>query len=204
MDAQSGSLWGNGVTVTFMSHPSIWLAARLPSAVLCALATFVLTFLAIRQSDEFIKQQDQEDVFRWFHNVGFGEHKQFMYDRGCDSLASCCDLLLSPLPNFSTITSSPGVSPLPSSSSSDGVGELYEALRPHARRLRSRLVLERWLRDHRLPPPSVAARSAAASGDRSAARPAVVDPEVCDATGGQRSADSQPSFFSGWPNLGYG
>uniref|UniRef100_A0A224Z314 HECT-type E3 ubiquitin transferase n=1 Tax=Rhipicephalus zambeziensis TaxID=60191 RepID=A0A224Z314_9ACAR len=219
MDAQSGSSRGNGITVTFMSHPSIWLAARLPSAVLCALATFVLTFLAIRQSDEFIKQQDQEEVFRWLHNVGFGEHKQFMYDRGCDSLASCCDLLLSPLPPLS---SSPGVSspsaPLPPSS--NGVGELYEALRPPARRLRSRLVLERWLRDHRLPL-SVAARrrgdsagSAAASdaGDRTAsARPGVVDPEggVCDdrdaedATGGQRSAES-PSFFFGWPNLGYG
>ncbi|KAL1434988.1 hypothetical protein MTO96_001543 [Rhipicephalus appendiculatus] len=68
MDAQSGSSRGNGITVTFMSHPSIWLAARLPS-------------------DEFIKQQDQEEVFRWLHNVGFGEHKQFMYDRGATAPA---------------------------------------------------------------------------------------------------------------------
>ncbi|XP_037501106.1 uncharacterized protein LOC119374981 [Rhipicephalus sanguineus] len=208
MDGQSGSSRGNGITVTFMSHPSIWLAGRLPSAVLCALATFVLTFLAIRQSDEFIKQQEQEEVFRWLHNIGFGERKQFLYDRGCDSLASCCDLLLSPFP---PVPSSPGVSS-PLSSSSNGVGELYEALRPSARRLRSRLVLERWLRDHRLPL-SVAARqrgdsagSAAASdaGDRTAsARPGVVDPDE-DATDGQQRSTEAPSSFFGWPTPGFG
>ncbi|KAL3213907.1 hypothetical protein MRX96_007313 [Rhipicephalus microplus] len=161
MDAQSGSLWGNGVTVTFMSHPSIWLAARLPSAVLCALATFVLTFLAIRQSDEFIKQQDQEDVFRWFHNVGFGEHKQFMYDRAVSPFS------------------------MHRESSSNGGGLCAFTV-----------VSKESLRRHELSRCHIIVTLNRANP--STAKIAALN------HANARSADSQPSFFSGWPNLGYG
>lgn len=224
MEGQSGSSRDSGITVTFMSHPSIWLAARLPSVVLCALATLALTFLAIRQSDEFIKQQDQEEVFRWLNSIGFGEHKQFIYDQGCDSLASCCDLLLSP-PTPSSGEGGGGGTPRPLHSSSPPLpfassGELYDALRPAAERLRSRLVLERWLRDHRLLS-AVVRRSGASSdsgtsdagGDRTASsarrRGAAGveeggrDDDAQGDTGQRASTSPEWSFFS-WPAPGYG
>lgn len=220
MEGQPGSSRGNGITVTFMSHPSIWLAGRLPSAVLCALATFILTYLAVRQSDEFIRQQDQEEVFRWLDSVGFGEHKQFIYDHGCDSLASCCDSLLRSPPISSFSPPPPPTSSPPSPNAAGNVDALYDALRPSARRLRSRLVLERWLLDRRLPL-SVAVRrkgsadsATSGDGDRTApVRRGVADLEedacddAADATeqrSSTASAPDSPYSLFGWPASGYG
>ncbi|CAN7975574.1 unnamed protein product [Ixodes persulcatus] len=64
---------------SFSASPSFWIATRLPSATLCAFATFVLTFVALQQSNEVIQQQNQEQVYEWLEKSGLGKHKETVF-----------------------------------------------------------------------------------------------------------------------------
>lgn len=65
-----------------MSHPSIWLAARLPQTLLCALATFALTYVALQQGDEVIRDQRRAEALGWLDSIGLGSHKELILSHG--------------------------------------------------------------------------------------------------------------------------
>lgn len=123
---------------------------------MCCVATFVLTFLALQQSDYVVRQHGQEGVFKWLDDVGLGHHKQLIYNLGCDSLPACCALLSVPPPpaEGEEEVRRGGGSPASSSEQQQHQEAVprneRNALRLASERLRSRLVLERWLREHRL------------------------------------------------------
>lgn len=68
--------------VSFSTSPSFWLATRLPSAVMCALATFVLTFVALQQSDQVSQIRNKEEVYKWLSDVGLENHKEVIFQHG--------------------------------------------------------------------------------------------------------------------------
>lgn len=73
---------GQAMRPSFSASPSFWIATRLPSATLCAFATFVLTFVALQQSNEVIRQQNQEQVYEWLEKSGLGKHKETVFQHG--------------------------------------------------------------------------------------------------------------------------
>lgn len=190
MERRSGASRESGTVVTFVSHPSIWLAARLPQTLLCALATFALTYVALHQSDEVIRDQWRAEALGWLDSVGLGSHKELILDHGCDSLPSCASL------SFPTSSPSPvGGDGVAASSASPPLSHLlpadaYDTLRLASGRLRSRLVLERWLRDHHL---AAAGRRRRHHATASAASSASSPPE------GQSSPQRSDAAFSEWP-----
>ncbi|KAM7289005.1 hypothetical protein ISCGN_029142 [Ixodes scapularis] len=70
---------GQAMQPSFSASPSFWIATRLPSATLCAFATFVLTFVALQQSNEVIRQQNEEQVYEWLEKSGLGKHKETVF-----------------------------------------------------------------------------------------------------------------------------
>lgn len=128
---------GQAMRPSFSASPSFWIATRLPSATLCAFATFVLTFVALQQSNEVIQQQNQEQVYEWLEKSGLGKHKETVFQHVCHSLVDCASRDEASWDDAVIALNRRG---LPSDASA--------AFRLAAGRLRSRLVLLRWLRAH--------------------------------------------------------
>ncbi|KAG0424736.1 hypothetical protein HPB47_028049, partial [Ixodes persulcatus] len=128
---------GQAMRPSFSASPSFWIATRLPSATLCAFATFVLTFVALQQSNEVIQQQNQEQVYEWLEKSGLGKHKETVFQHVCHSLVDCASRDEASWGDAVIALNRRG---LPSDASA--------AFRLAAGRLRSRLVLLRWLRAH--------------------------------------------------------
>ncbi|XP_077537713.1 apoptosis-resistant E3 ubiquitin protein ligase 1 isoform X1 [Haemaphysalis longicornis] len=195
MERRSGASQENGTVVTFVSHPSIWLAARLPQTLLCALATFALTYVALHQGDEVIRDQWRAEAVGWLDSIGLGSHKELILSHGCDSLPSCASLAF-PL-SSSPSSPSPGDDGVAASLERLLSGDAYDALRLASGRLRSRLVLERWLRDHHLVGAGRRRRhSAAASSSASSPKAPPASPPEGESSPQRFDA---AAFSSEWP-----
>lgn len=106
--------------------------------VFSGLTTFLLSFVALCHWSSTTQEAHRKEVYGWLNDVGLSPHRSAIYESGCWTAVRCAALASHPSPSASSAEGDLWV----------GVpAEVRASFRHAGLRLRSRLLLRRWLHE---------------------------------------------------------